>query len=293
MSKSKFISKTYIKNFIIFLIGVFILAMNYNLFILPNNFNIGGTSGLSVIFKELCGINPTLFILVSSTILLVLAYFILDKNSIINSILGTILYPVMIYFTSPLASYLSSYLQFSNILIVILLSGCALGFANGCIYKAGFTTGGGDIIMKIISKYNHISEGASQLIENCIIILLGTLVFGISSLIYSVLIIFVSSNIVDKILIGISDSKMFFIYSNKLKQIEKYVISNMDTGVTELYTEGGFKVIPRKMLMVVVPTREYFALKDAILKIDPNCFFIVNDCYEVNGGVKHKNNPFL
>lgn len=283
-----FKQKKLLNRVIIFVLAVFVLALNYNIFIVPNNFNIGGTSGLAVIIKELFNIKESLFILISSMILLIISYFTLDKNQTYRSIVGAFLYPFFISLTEPLANYLIPYLSFSNILLTIILGGTLLGICTGLIYKTGFTTGGGDIIIKIINKYNHISEGNSQFIANGIIILLGSFVFGFQNLIYSIIVILISALFVDRIILGISQSKMFLIYSKKSNEISKFILENMGTGVTIFDTEGGYKKEKRKMLMVVVSTRMYYLIKETILNIDKDAFLIISDCYEVKGGVKKK-----
>ncbi len=283
-----FKQKKLLNRVIIFVLAVFVLALNYNIFIVPNNFNIGGTSGLAVIIKELFNIKESLFILISSMILLIISYFTLDKKQTYRSIVGAFLYPFFISLTEPLANYLIPYLSFSNILLTIILGGTLLGICTGLIYKTGFTTGGGDIIIKIINKYNHISEGNSQFIANGIIILLGSFVFGFQNLIYSIIVILISALFVDRIILGISQSKMFLIYSKKSNEISKFILENMGTGVTIFDTEGGYKKEKRKMLMVVVSTRMYYLIKETILNIDKDAFLIISDCYEVKGGVKKK-----
>lgn len=272
-----------------FMLGVFILSLNYNVFVLPNKFNIGGTSGLAIMFKELCNINPTTFIFISAVVLLILSSFILDKKQAVRGVIGALLYPIMINLTVPLSELIIPSVQFSNELITIILCGSLIGLGNGLVYKAGYTTGGGDIMMKIVSKYHQITEGNASLLINTIIVGLGLLVFGFTSVIYSILLIVISTYLVDKILIGISDSKMFMIYSKKSNIIKEYVLNTMNTGVTIFKTEGGFLKVSRKMLMVVVSTRDYYHFKEAILEIDPDAFFVINDCYEVSGGIKRKN----
>ncbi len=281
-------NKDNLKRLFVFLIGLFILAINYNLFILTNEFNIGGMTGIATMLNFLCGIKPSYFIFISSVFLIILSYFTLDKDTTYNSVIGAILYPVLIDFVKPFCDLIAPNLSFSNIVITIIIAGTLLGIGNGLIYKSGFTVGGSDIIMKIIHKYQHLTEGKSQLLMNTVIVLLGILVFGIPSAIYSLILLLISTKIVDKIIIGISTSKMFLISSKKYQKIKEYVINDMKTGVTILDTTGGFLFEKGKMLQVVVPTRSYNAFKEKILKIDSNAFIIVSDCYEVTGGKKEK-----
>lgn len=276
------------KKLVIFLIGLVILAFNYNLFVLPNEFNIGGMTGIATMLNFLCGIKPSYFIFGSSIFLIILSYFTLDKDTTYNSVIGAILYPLLIDFVKPLCDILAPSFTFSNIVIVIIIAGVLLGLGNGLVYKSGYTLGGSDIIMKIIHRYQHLTEGNSQLLMNTVIVVLGILVFGVPSAIYSMILLIISTNIVDKIIIGISTSKMFLISSKKSRKIQEYVINTLHTGVTILDTTGGFMFEKGKMLQVVVPTNSYNILREKILEIDPNAFIVVSDCYEVTGGKKNK-----
>ena len=103
---------------------------------------------------------------------------------------------------------------------------------------------------------------------------------------------FLYTRIVDNILIGISSSKLFFIYTKEYEAVRKYILSEMKTGVTILETYGGFSNEKGYMLMCVVPTRDYYLFKELVLSIDSNAFFVIHDCYEVFGG-KRRNLPFI
>lgn len=285
--------ENYIQRVLIFLLGVLILALNYNLLVIPNHFVIGGTSGIAVILEQLFKFPPVLTIYVLSGIFLIFSYFFLGKRETRRALIGSLIYPFMIMLVSPICNYIVHYFVFDNILISVIISGCLLGIGNGLIYKVGFNTGGGDILIKLINKYAHITEGTSALISNTTILCFGFFTFGIKTIIYSIIILLIETELMDRILIGISDSKMYFIYSEKYLDIKKYVMKNLHTGVTIFNTEGGFAQRRRKMLMVVVPTRDYYRVKEKILLIDPDAFFVVSDCYEVSGGKKRKNLPFI
>lgn len=286
---NRFRDKENLKNLFIFLLGLVILAFNYNVFVYPNKFNVGGMTGVATILNYLCGLEPAYFIFGSSIFLVILSYFTLDKDITYNSVIGAIMYPLLLEFLKPFCAFISPYFVFSNIIITLIIAGALLGLGSGLVYKSGYTTGGSDIIMKILNKYQHLTEGNANLLMNTIIVLLGAIVFGVSSVIYSIIILIISTNIVDKILIGISSSKMFLVSSKKYKQIENYVIDTMHTGVTILDATGGFLFQKRKILMVVVPTRMYNVFKEEILLLDKDAFIVVSDCYEVTGGQKKKN----
>ena len=278
--------KNYIPRFLVLLIGVTILALNYNLFLVPNNLVIGGTSGLAIICQKMFGLNPNIFLYIASILLLIVSFIFLGREETTTTIIGSLLYPIMVSATVPLASFLKEYVIFDNFIIIILIAGLLNGFANGIIYKSGFTTGGSDILMKMINKYAKIPEGKSVLYTNILIILAGGFIFGINKMVYAIMILFISTSLVDRILIGISNSKLFFIYTEKTKEVKNFIIDDLKSGVTLLDTKGGYREKSGKLLMCVVPTKDYYYFKESVLAIDSKAFFIINDCYEVHGGVK-------
>ncbi len=286
--KEKIISRV-----IIMLFGAFILAFNYNFFLLPNNFVVGGTSGLAIVLNKLFGIDPATFIFVIGVILILISFVFLGKAQTSRTIIGALVYPLFIKLTTPLIPVISSHLSFDSRVLTALVAGLLFGTANGLIYKTGFTTGGSDVIIQLIHKYLKIPTGKSILATNIIIICLGGYIFGIPDMIYSILVLVISSVIVDRILIGISDSKMFFIYTKNIEEVEDFIINKLNTGITIFSAEGGFSKNKKKMIMCVVPTRDYYFFKESILKIDSDAFFVISDCYEVSGGVKRSNLPFI
>lgn len=282
----------YIRNFIL-IFGVFLLALNYNLFLVPNNLVIGGTSGIAIILKKICGLEPSVFIYISSTILIILSFALLGKDETRNSIIGSILYPVFVSITAPLAQILLKHLELDSTLLIVLIAGIICGVANGIIYKTGFTTGGSDILMKILNKYGKIPEGKSVFVINLIIMSFGAIIFGANKFVYSLIILYLNANLIDRILIGISDSKLFFIYTKQTEEVKSFILNDLKTGVTILNAQGGFSKENNDVLMCVVPTRDYYLFKETVLTIDEKAFFVINDCYEVSGGVKRRNLPFI
>ena len=285
--------KKSIKKSIIFFIGVLISALTYNIFVIPNNFVIGGVSGLAIVVNVIFKIDPVVFLYVVNVILLIVSYIFIGKDKTYASLIGSFLYPLLITFTAPIAKIIIPYINIDNILVTVAITGCLLGIGNAIIYKVGYSTGGGDVVMQLLNKYNKISEGKATLIMDIIIILLGGAILGLANVIYSSLIIVIETNLIDKVLIGISDCKMFFVYSKKDTEIRNYVIKNLNTGVTLFNTRGGYNDDDNTMLMVVVPNKDYYLFKESILRIDNEAFFVVSDCYEATGGVKRKNLPFI
>ncbi len=291
--KEKVLRDNFIIRHLVFIFGVFLLAINYNLFLLPNNFVTGGTGGLAIIFKTLFSWNPALFLGITSILLLILSFLLLGYKDTKNSIIGSLLYPVMVSITAPLANLILKYLNFDTTIIPVVIAGLLYGTANGLIFKMGFNTGGSDILMKIVNKYAHIQEGKAILVINILIMIGGAFVFGPTKFIYALIILILNTTMVDRILTGISNSKLFIIYTKKEQEVQNYIINDLKSGVTIFKATGGYSKEKGDVLMCVVPNRDYYLFKETVLEIDPNAFFVINDCYEVEGGVKRTNLPFI
>ena len=286
-------TKNMIYSGISFVFGTFFLALCYNLFFVPNNIVVGGMSGLAIVVEHLTGFGTQMFIYITSFFLLLICYVFLGEDEFKKNFLGSILYPVFITFTYPVAKFLLMYLSFQEILVTVALATLLYGFSSGIVYKYGYATGGVDVIVKLMVKYLHFSEGKSLIIVNIFIILSGAFVFGIDNATYAVIILVISSLIVDKISIGISNSKKFMIYSKKTKTIKNIIQDEFKTGYTIFPTIGGYSHTKGKMIMCVIRNKDVNFFKTRILEIDPEAFFVISDCYEVQGGEKRSNLPFM
>lgn len=265
-----------------FLLGCLIISIAYNIFIASNNLVPGGVGGIAVILNNLFNIDNSIAILIMNIILLILSYILLGKEKTRATILGTILFPLLIKLTEHANVWLL--VDSSKVLLSAIFGGILYGFGAGLVFKAGFTTGGTDIINQILSKYLKISMGKSMLLSDGLIVLSSGVFFGIDSMLYSILILYLISLISDRVVLGISDNKMFYIITNKDEEIREYILNELKHGVTIFKAQGGYRNKKGNVLMTVLPTKDYYALRRGIKEIDKDSFFIVTDSYEVVGG---------
>ena len=270
------------KELIEFIIGCFLVALAFNLFMSPNNLVAGGDSGFSLILKHFFGLNPSTFISISNIFLIILSFIILGKEKTKMTILGSILFPVFVSLTEHLSTYIS--FKESEMILISVFGGALQGLGAGLIFRAGYSTGGTDILNMIVSKIFKISLGNSMFFTDGLIILGGAFVFGFNHLMYSLIILYLISNLTDKVVLGISDSKAFYIITSKEKEVKDFVINELKHGITELSAKGGYNSKNQTVLMSVIPTREYYKLKEGIHNIDKDAFFVAMDSYEVKGG---------
>lgn len=274
--------KNYYRRLIQFIIGCFIVAVAYNVFIADNKIVPGGVGGIAVIFNNLFGIDNTITIIILNIILIILSFLLLGTEKTKKSVLGTILFPLFVKLTENLNIWLE--IDNSNLLLSVLIGGVLYGIGAGLVFKAGFTTGGTDILNQIISRYAKISIGKSMLYSDGTIVLSSGIFFGLDIMMYSIVILYIISYISDRIILGISDNKMFYIITEKDKEIKEFIINKLNHGVTIFKAQGGYRKKKGNVLMTVLPTKDYYTLRTGIKKIDESAFFIVTDSYELYGG---------
>ena len=274
-------SKDLLVRFAEFIAGVFLVAISYNVFLLPSN-TVYGVGGIGVILKKLFNITPALTIFISSMILLVLSLFTLGKKKTIRTVAGSILYPIFVAATS----YYVRYFDLGTLepVVVVIIGAVAHGLGLGLIFKAGYTTGGTDILNDIVAKYGKVSIGKAMLFTDGLIIIISLFVFGFPTFIYSLISLYIISVMTDKVILGISQSKTFYIITDNETSVKKFIMNNLNHGVTVLQGRGGYTGDNQKVIMCTLPTREYFILKEGLKEIDPGAFFLVTDAYEVFGG---------
>ena len=274
-------SKDLLVRFSEFILGVFLVAISYNVFLLPSN-TVYGVGGIGVILKKILNITPALTIFIGSMLLLVLSWFALGKKKTIRTVAGSILYPIFVAATS----YYVSCFKLGNLepVVIVIIGAVTHGIGLGLIFKAGYTTGGTDILNDIVAKYGKVSIGKAMLFTDGLIILISLFVFDFPTFIYSIISLYIISVMTDKVILGISQSKTFYIITDNETSVKKFIMNNLNHGVTVLQGRGGYTGDNQKIIMCTLPTREYFILKEGLKEIDPEAFFLVTDAYEVSGG---------
>ena len=116
------------------------------------------------------------------------------------------------------------------------------------------------------------------------IVVAGGFKYGWTSMLYALVVLYILSVMTDRIMLGISKSKAFYIITDEDEKVKEYIMKELGHGVTIFPVKGGYTKEKQKMLMCVVPTREYYRLKEGISKIDKDSFFVITDSYEVKGG---------
>ncbi len=260
-------------------ISLLLNALIYNIFLLPMNLVTGGVNGIATITKYLYDINPATMIFLLSLACGIISLMYLGFERTAGSLLACLIYPLFVQLTS---FYHFSFGQ-EELFLIVIFAGVLTGIANGLMYKTGYSNGGFPIISQILYEYFKIPIAKSSLVINVSIVLVGSIFFGTTNAMYAIIFIYINNLVLDKVLLGISGNKAFYIITDKADKIRDYLSTTLNHSATTFDVKGGFLEKKREVILTVIPTREYFRVTEGIKLLDKNAFFVAMDAYEVKG----------
>lgn len=274
-------------NGMLLILGCLLIALTFNIFCVPNKIVPGGLSGVGIIFDHLFEIKTSYVLLVGNLLLVTTGIICLGLKDTIPSIIGAVVYTLIMYLTE----CMNITINLSSVFLNVITVGVLFGVGCTMVYLSGCSLGGLDIIGVIFNKKFGLTLGTALFIVNGTVLIIGTFIFGIEALLISLIIRYIESKIIDTFLTGISDSKILFINTDKIEEITKYIIEEIESGVSEIKVTSGFKKQKNTILICVVPTEKYLLLKSQIIQIDNDAFITVMDSYEVYGGTNRYKLP--
>lgn len=274
--------KNLLKRYAYLALALFISAICYNLLIYPAKIVAGGANGLSILIESVFNVSPSIFILIFLIVILIISLFTLGIEKSSGSIVASFIYPLFVDLTSGITTIIS--IDNDDMLLISLFVGIISGWVSGTIYKMGFSSGGISLICQMIFEKFHISVSKCSFLINMIIVLLGGLHFGLETIMYAVIVLYVSSVVIDKVVLGISKNKVFYIITDKKDEVKTFLLKELGHGITEFSAVTGYLNKKSVVLMTAIPTKEYFKISEGIKRIDENSFFIVTDSYQMSNG---------
>ncbi|NJE64484.1 YitT family protein [Enterococcus durans] len=269
-----------IKEIVLIIIGTSIYAFGLVYLNIANQLAEGGVSGITLILKALFGIDPAYSTLFINIPLILIGGKILGKRSLAYTVLGTLSLSVFLWIWQRVPLQIN--LQ-HDLLIVSLLAGLVAGIGSGLVYRMGGTTGGSDIIARILEKNYGISMGRSLLALDVIVLLASLSYIDLKRMMYTLIVSYVFSRVIDSILDGGYAAKGILVVSNKNEEIAPLLMTGLERGVTFLSGEGGFSGQSKKIIYIVVSSSEITELKRIIHDIDEKAFVSVINVHEVEG----------
>lgn len=279
----KIFEKNIFIRFALFCFALYVTSILFNLFYNPLHLVIGGASGFAIVVHEVFNISTSNVVTIVYVTTLILSFIFLDFKKSLSLILCTIIYPLFVNLTSNITDFIQ--IDYSDPLLICIVAGVLNGAMNGIIYKIGFNPGGFSVVAEIIYKYFHVSVSKANFYISAIIILMGGYYFGVDRIMYAIIVMYITTLVTDKVLLGISSNKYVYIVTDSEDKIEAFITKELGHGVTKLSCETGFNLRKKYVLTCSIPTSEYTLFKEGISLIDEHAFMVVTDTYQSSGGL--------
>lgn len=272
--------KFYVKDVLLILAGTCLYAFGLVTFNIANDLAEGGVTGITLILRALFYIDPAYSTLIINIPLILIGGKVLGKHSFYYTILGTVSLSVFLWLWQrfPIEVNLDH-----DLLIASLLAGLAAGIGSGLVYRVGETTGGTDVVARILEKNYGVSMGRSLLIFDILVLILSLSYIDVKRMMYTLIVSFVFSKVVDSVLDGAYAAKGILVISDHSEDIGEVIMALLERGVTYLDGQGGYSQIDKKVLYVVVSPSEIMEIKRIVHELDSKAFISVINVHEAIG----------
>jgi uncharacterized membrane-anchored protein YitT (DUF2179 family) len=259
------------------LVGSAIVAVSFNMFMVPNGIASGGVSGLSILVQRLADITPAITQWAINIPLFFAGLWLLGRKFALKTALGSVLLPLFVLLTDGIHT------PTHNPLLAAIYGGIGVGLGLGLVFRGGGSTGGVDLAAQILHKYTGLPLSLAVVcFDGCVIAAAGFIISPEIAL-YALIGLFVTSKTIDFVQTGLQLSKVAFVISDQSEQVADAILHDLDRGLTRLDGHGGYTGAGRTVLMVVVSQNEVPKLKQLVRAIDPNAFVIISNTAEVLG----------
>ncbi len=259
------------------LIGALVAGAAYPLFMTPNRIAPGGMTGIATILNHLFHWPVGTVSLVLNLPLFMISYRAMGRIFAFRSLVATVLFSLFI-------DILPLQPMTSDPLLGALYGGVMLGAGLGLIMRGGATTGGSDMIARMVHKrFQFISVGSFLFAIDCAVVLSAGFLIGTNEALYALINIFLSAKVMDVVIIGFSSNKACFVMSSRWKEISDRILQDMNRGVTLLTARGAYTGTERPTLLCVISRSEIMAFKRILREEDENAFVIIVEAHEAIG----------
>ncbi|WP_058484871.1 YitT family protein [Defluviitalea phaphyphila] len=268
---------SYIKNVIFIFIGAFIMSISINGILIPNHILSGGVTGVAMLLHILFNWNISLLIMFINIPIFILGYKFINKRFTFLSLIGMFSLTISLYFSQNFK------IPTQDILVSVLLGGTISGLGMGIVFRGSGSTGGTDIIVKILNKFLSFNMGSISFALNMIIITLSSFFFGIDLSIYTLATMFVASQTTNYVVDGLNYKRTISIITDKHEEISQRILREAKRGVTLMHGEGGYTKAPKTIITCTVGIRQVSKIKEIVKQTDPKAFMTISETAQVFG----------
>ncbi|MBE6061381.1 MAG: YitT family protein [Clostridium sulfidigenes] len=274
----EFFNKSELKNYLMIMVGITILAIGINVYYSPQHLVTGGVSGLAIILDYVFSIPLWLTNVIVNIPLFIVGIKIKGMDFAKKSIFGAAFVSVALWYTSFIPPVQS------DLLISSVFGGLFVGAGVGLVLRSSASTGGTDLLAIIIKHYlKKIPINQIMMCIDGMIIVVGLFVFGVEKAMYALISIFIVSKVVNTLVEGVNYSKEVHIISEKSSEIAQELMKHLNRGITSINGKGVYTGKSKDILYIVCSTEELIELQRIVKEVDTEAFIIINDVREVVG----------
>ncbi|CDO03431.1 hypothetical protein BN988_01945 [Oceanobacillus picturae] len=259
------------------IIGATLVALSYNVFLLPSKLAAGGISGISTILFEMYELSPAYTQMLINIPIFIIGWIALGKSFSWKTLIGTFWVPFIIWLSADIPYTVT------NPLLGAIYGGIVLGTGLGIVYKGNGSTGGTAAIAQIVKKFTGISSGYSQLIVDGFVVISSIIVFSLELTLFALMAIYITSKTIDIVQLRTSATKLIMIITEEEEKIQQLIRDGIDRGITKVRSVGGYSNQDKTMILCVTEQQEAVQLKRILQKEEPTTFVIFINASEILG----------
>lgn len=271
----------FLKKFLLINVGVFLVAAGFYYFMDPNNLAPGGVTGLSKVITHYVDIPLSYVLLVLNAVLFVVGLIFIGAEFGVLTVYSSVALSVFMRgmeIITPLSGPLTG-----DLFIETLIGSAITAVGLAIVFYQGTSTGGTDIIAKILNKYFGMDIGKGLLSADFVVTMCAVFTFGLGKGLYSIVGVFMLGYLIDVVIEGLEMNKKVEIISSKGSEIKSYIINVLDRGATVYRAEGAYTGDEREIITTVVGKKEFIKLRRFIKEIDDKSFIVTYKVHETVG----------
>ncbi len=273
--------KAVVKDYVMITIGIILVAISVEYFFAPNDLAAGGITGLAIVInKFIPSIGIGVLTLVLNVILFAVAFMFIGGNFGGRTIYASLLLSVFMWI---IEKFFNPFALTQDLVIATIFGTIISAIGMAIVFNSNSSTGGTDIIAKLMNKYIHIDIGKSVLIVDFLITFAAALVFGLTLGFYAMLSVILLGILIDKMIEGFNVAKQIIIISEHSEKISRFIMQELGRGCTCIKGFGGYTKKEKFVIYTVLGRNEFIKLKNHIREVDKDAFITVGEAHEVFG----------
>jgi uncharacterized membrane-anchored protein YitT (DUF2179 family) len=271
--------KNFLKRVVLVSLGSLIYAIAINIFIAPHKLLSGGIAGISLLTQYITNVSSGYWVFILNIPIFILGLKKVDKDFVLFSMIGMVTMSVFLVLTKNI----SSIFVVNDLFISTLFGAVISGLGMGLIFRNRASQGGTDIIAVIIRNRNGAKMSTLYFILNGAIVLLGAFFTSIELTLYTIVLMFIKSLVIDKVIEGFEQKKIIMIVTDKEKEVSNMIMKETGRATTFLYGEGAYSGEMRKIIYNLLTTKELNKIKKLVDQIDSNALISISEAEEIRG----------